>query len=65
MPPSLEQITCPRFPEHGLATKWWLPPEEREMFTKGAGDVFAIKCQLCGEYEWRFEPAACETGHPR
>jgi hypothetical protein len=48
-----EEIQCPRFPEHGLATKRWLPPKEREMITKIAGDVFAIKCERCGEYEWR------------
>lgn len=51
MPPASEQIKCPRYPDHGMVTKRWLPPEEREMITKVEGDVYAVKCPLCGEYE--------------
>jgi hypothetical protein len=56
MLPATEQIQCPRNPDHGPVTMRRLPPEEREMITKGDGDVFAIRCKFCGEYEWRFEP---------
>jgi hypothetical protein len=56
MPPAPEQIACPRNPDHGMTTKRWLPPEERELLTKVKGDVYAVKCPHCGEYEWCFDP---------
>src|SRR6266446_6651763 len=43
-----EQIPCPRNPDHGPATKQWLPPKEREMITRGDGEVYAIRCKFCG-----------------
>jgi hypothetical protein len=48
MPP-IESINCPRC--FYLATKRWLPPEEREMLTEVDGDVFEIVCQQCGSFE--------------
>ncbi len=51
MAATIDQIPCPRYPEHGMSTTRWLPPEEREMLTDVNGDVYAVKCPLCGEYE--------------
>jgi hypothetical protein len=52
MPPTTDEIVCPRHPAHGLATKRLLPPEERENLTKAVGDVFEIRCRICGRYEY-------------
>jgi hypothetical protein len=53
MPPATVQVECPRFPEHGMASKRWLTQDEREMFTKDDGnDVFEIDCKICGKYEY-------------
>jgi hypothetical protein len=52
MPLAPEQIKCPRFREHGMVTKRWLPLEEREM-SKADGDVFEIDCRLCGKFEYQ------------
>lgn len=65
-----EYIKCPRNPDHGIATKRWLPPEERELLTKYNGDVFAIRCAHCGEYEvpsdwFRLEPVTKVAGPER
>jgi redox-regulated HSP33 family molecular chaperone len=57
MPPAPERIKCPRNPSHGMATKRWLPPEEREMITEGEGDVFEIDCEFCGKTEYRDDRA--------
>jgi hypothetical protein len=54
MPRARENIACPRHPDHGIASKRWLSVEEREILTKTKGDVFAITCAICGEYEWQF-----------
>jgi hypothetical protein len=51
MQSDVDQILCPRYPQHGMATTRWLPPEEREMITNVQGDVYAVKCPTCGEYE--------------
>jgi hypothetical protein len=56
MPPEPQRITCPRHPDHGIATVRWLPPEEREMITAGDGDVFEIDCPFCGKTEFRYGP---------
>jgi hypothetical protein len=54
MPPATVQVECPRFPEHGMTTKRWLPQDEREMFMKHEDkDVFEIDCKICGKYEFR------------
>jgi hypothetical protein len=54
VPPAIEQVECPRYPEHGMTSKRWLAPEEREMFTKIENeDVFEIDCHFCGKYEYR------------
>jgi hypothetical protein len=55
MPPAAE-IMCPRHPDHGMAIKRSLLPEECQMLTKGKGQVFVIECEFCGTYEWRFKP---------
>jgi hypothetical protein len=52
-----EQIKCPRNPDHGIVIKWWLAPEDRELLTKFSGDVYAIKCDYCGEYEVQLNPS--------
>jgi hypothetical protein len=53
MPPVTEEIKCPHDPGHGTVTKRWLPPEERELCTKYAGDVYEIDCPHCGKVEFR------------
>ena len=58
MPPAPERIRCPHNPDHGIATKRWLPPEERQMITVGDGDVFEIDCEFCGKTEYRDDHAA-------
>jgi hypothetical protein len=49
---TIDEIPCRRYPEHGIATTRWLAPKEREMITNvNDGDVYAVKCPFCGEYE--------------
>ena len=62
MPPPTEQIKCPRDPAHGLANKRWLAPEERQMITRGDGDVFEIDCHFCGKYENRLDISELDVG---
>jgi hypothetical protein len=56
-----EQIACPHYPEHGLATKRWLPPDERQMITKVPGDVFEIDCPYCGKTEMAADQLSEQT----
>jgi hypothetical protein len=53
--PIIEQITCPKNPDHGMVNKRWLHPDDRQMITKGVDDVFEIDCAHCGKYEHRDE----------
>jgi hypothetical protein len=54
MPPASEQIACPRNPDHGMATKRWLPPEERELTRPREGaEVYEIDCPHCGRFEYQ------------
>lgn len=39
MTASIDEIQCPRNPDHGMVPTRWLPTEEREMITKaGCGE---------------------------
>ena len=49
---TIEKIKCPRFPDHGLAAKRLLAPDERQMITETDRDVFEIDCPVCGKYEY-------------
>jgi hypothetical protein len=58
MPPATVQVECPRFPEHGMASKRWLTLDEREFFRNDESeDVFEIDCKTCGKYEIRDDHA--------
>ncbi len=58
MPPAIQQIKCPRNPDHGVVTKRWLAPGERQVLDEWKGDVFEIDCTFCGKYEYRDDPLA-------
>jgi hypothetical protein len=50
-------VECPRNPEHGTASKRWLPFDERETYRSSKDEnVFEIDCRTCGKYEFRDEP---------
>jgi hypothetical protein len=51
MSPITEQIACPKYPDHGMVIKRWLHHDDRQMITKGEGEVFMIDCPFCGSYE--------------
>jgi hypothetical protein len=53
MSPATEQIQCPRNPEHGMAGKRWLPPNEREQIWPQGAEVFEIDCAFCGKSEYQ------------
>jgi hypothetical protein len=52
MSPAIEQVKCPRFPDHGMIAMRLLAPDERQMITAADGDVFEIDCPVCGKYEY-------------
>jgi hypothetical protein len=53
MIPQPIEITCPRNPDHGKATKRWLPPVERQNITSlKVDDVYEVDCAICGRFEW-------------
>lgn len=54
MPTELEQVNCPRFPDHGLVITRRLLPSERQMINGNEeAEVFEIQCPECGTYEYR------------
>jgi hypothetical protein len=58
MKKEVENITCPKYPDHGTVTKQWLPPDQREQITKeGVEYVFKVDCPHCGQYEYVEERA--------
>jgi hypothetical protein len=60
-----EEIACPRFPEHGTATKRWLAPSERQMLVEEkTADVFEIDCPRCGKYE-QLDPFSQTQSSPK
>jgi hypothetical protein len=52
MTPAIDRIACPKNLTHGMVSKRWLHPDDRQMITKFDSDVFEIGCEVCGKYEY-------------
>jgi hypothetical protein len=59
MVPATEQIVCPKYPDHSMVIKRWLPPQERELIRPREGaEVYEIDCPVCGKFEYQEYRAA-------